>query len=338
MTQEKQTHKMDAAVKARLDAEAKRLKLVCDSVQHLPAFRADVKTGIFASQLVRATLAELFRFEFQETKYANGELINIVSNVNEGAKEFSYLELEHTGRADIVADNATDLPAADVDGRNNIRPIKTLATYVRYSTQDIRTARMQGMFDIATEKAQAAREAMDLKVDNLIRTGDGPTGLQGLTNHSGIIVTNAVNGSWGAATSADIVEDFTTAANTIMNQSDAVEVPDTAVFPVAQWTRISTLPFNSAGGDRTTLEYLQRAFPWITRWTWEAGLSTVSASNGPSVMIYRRDPRKVRAVMPMMMRAMPAEQRGLNIHLTFESRFGGVIAPRPRSILRLDGV
>jgi len=312
--------------------------LICDSVRHLPMFRADVSTGVFAEQLVRYTLQEVFRFEYAETKFASGQLLAIDTGVAEGAKEYSYLELDHTGLAEIVADNATDLPYADVSGRNNIRQIKTLATAVTYSTQDVRSAQLQGRFDIATEKARSAREAMDRKIDDLMRTGDAVAALQGFTNLPGINVLPAPTGTWATATSAQIVNDFNFAANASLIETDGVESPNTAIFPVQQWTRISTLPFDPAGGTTTVLEYLQKAHPQINLWTWEFGLDSVSLTGGPSVMVYNRDRAKVRGIVPMLMRALPVEQHALNFKLAFETRYGGIIAPRPRSIVRLDGV
>jgi hypothetical protein len=313
------------------------LKSICDSVADLPMFRADTQTGLYAKQLVTATFRELFRFEYPETKWLNGGLLPISSTVNEGATEYSWVEMDHAGRAEIVADCATDIPFADVEGRNNLRSIKTLAVGVKYSRQDVRTARMHGLFEIASEKAAAAREAMVRKLDDLIRTGDGPAGLDGVVNQPGIIVAAAGTGSWQTAAAADIVSDMTTAINTVINDSDGVETPNTVVMDVASYTRVSTLQ-NSTASDITVLQYLQRAFPMITRWDWEQGMKDVSASSGPSVLVYRNDPSRVRAVIPMAMQAVPPQQMGLSFTLNFETRFGGVMAPRPRSILRLDGV
>jgi hypothetical protein len=318
--------------------KAVELRRVCDAVPHLPMFKTDVETGVYAQQLVTVTLAELFRHEFPETKWVNGGIIPMATNVDEGAKEYGYQEMEHVGEADIVADNATDLPTADVAGRYNLRRIVTVADSIRYSTQDIRTARLQGMFDIAQEKAVAAREAMDRRLDELIRTGRETAGLQGITNAPGIIVQSAITGTWSTATGTQIVSDFTPAANTPTDDSSGIEMPDTALFSVANWTRISTLVHLPAVSDRTVLSFLKEAFPHITRWDWEPGLSTADAAGtGNAVMIYKNDPSRVRAVFPMMMRALPPEQSGLVFKLGFETRFGGVMVPRPRSIIRLDG-
>lgn len=317
--------------------KAAELRQVADAIQYLPMYRADVETGIFAKQLVTATLSELFRHEFPETKWMNGGLITLSTNINEGAKEFSYVEMIHGGRAAIVADNATDLPAAEVTGRNNLRKIHTVADYITYSTQDIRTARLQGLFDIATEKAVAAREAMDRTLDDLIRTGNEPAGFRGVTNAPGITVQNAITGTWTTATAVQIVDDFRAAATEAMDDTDGVEMPNTALFGVENWNTISTTQ-NSIASDVTVLQFLQSSYPMITRWDWEFGLKEADqAGTGNAVLIYRNEPSRVRAVFPMMMRALPPTQEGLAFKLAFETRFGGVIVPRPRSIVRLDG-
>ena len=95
---------------------------------------------------------------------------------------------------------------------------------------------------------------------------------------------------------------------------------------------------NSIASDTTVLNFLKASYPTITRWDWEPGLNAVSQAGGNSMMLYDRNGMKQRAVFPMMMRAMPVEQRALNFEINFELRYGGVMMPRPRSVLRLDGV
>ncbi len=312
-------------------------KMVSNQPQVRAVFHGDKESGIFASQLVLATFNELFRHEFRATKWMNGGLIQLNTSINEGATSYSWVESIRNGRAGIVADNATDIPAAELTGENNVRGIKTVADYVTYSTQEVRSARFQNLFDMAAEKAAAAREAMDLELNDLIRSGSPVHGLDGVVDQPGIIIQNAITGNWQTATAAQIVEDVRTAINTIINESDGVEVPNVVLFDVASFTRIATLQ-NSTASDITVLQFLRQAFPMVSRWDWEPGLKDVSATGGPSMLVYNTDPRKMRAVFPMMMRALPPQQEGLVFKLTFETRFGGVMTQRPRSVLRLDGV
>ncbi len=313
------------------------IKNICDSVVDLPMFRGDANNAIFARHLVQETLSELFRQEYTQTKWASGELLPINTSVNEGVREYSYFDLGQAGKASIVADNATDIPSATITGDLTVQKVHTVATYFTYSTQDVRQARLQGLFDLPAEKASAAREAHDQEINDLIRVGNGAAGLEGFTNHTGIIVQAATTANWLTATAAQIVAAFSTAASFIRTNSNGVENPSAAVFPVDIWTRISTLQ-NSTASDITVLRYLQMAWPEITTWMWDDGMKTAGPGGTKSVMIYDRNPRKARAVMPMVLRPMAPEQHGLTFKVVLESRFGGVMTPRPLSALRLDGV
>lgn len=314
-----------------------QLKRLLDCVQQLPQFKIDIDAGIFARQLVSVTLNELFRHEFAEPKWATGELLPIDGSLSAGATEYSYNEILHTGLAKIVADNATDIPRSEIQGKNNVHPVKTVACAFEYTTQEVRTAMENGMFQIPAEKAQAARTAHDYALHNFIRDGVPTHNLAGITNAPGIIVLTATTGSWASASAVQIVDDFTTGANLIMSLSDGLEVPDSVVFPLPQFLRLSTLQ-NSAASDITVLEYLMKAFPMITTWTWEAGMDTVGSGSTPAALIYKKDPSKVRAVQPMTLQALAPESDGLTFKVTLESRFGGVMAPKPRSIERLEGI
>ena len=314
------------------------LDSLAKAARELPLFRNDADSGIFAEHLVRATLQQVFRHEFKDTKWASGQLITIASGIAPGAKSYLYNEIAGTGKAEIVADNATDIPTADITGDETVAPIKTIAVSIRYSRQDVRAAQMQGTFDIVAEKSLSAREAMDRALDDLIRMGDASAGLRGVVNHPGILVRSAGVGNWAAgATAQQIIQDVTDAVNEIANASDGVEIPDTVVLPLREWTLLSTKE-KSADSDMTVLEYLRRALPFITTWTWDHGLKSAGASGGPAMLVYRNAPSRLRAIVPLLMAPTPPIQRGLNFEVAFETRFGGVAMPRPRSFLRLEGI
>lgn len=323
----------------RLDAEAERIDSVIASVPRLPMFHADDKGAVFAQHLVRETIMELFRIEHDAAKWGNGELLPIATNVHEGAMEVSYHEIESTGRAEIVADNATDLPRADVKGKHNLLPVKTVGCSFEYSEQEIATAQMQGLFDIAVEKAIAARESHDFSIHEFVRDGVPSAGLHGIKNAPGVLVMPALTSNWALASAENIVTAFSAGANAIVNLSRGRERPNTAVFPTTVFTRISTLPWNQANASNVmVLDFLKKAFPEITTWTDEPGLETAGTGGTRAIMLYRKDATKARVVMPLLMKVSPPQQRGFSFIVPIRSRFAGVMAPKPRSILRLEGV
>ena len=311
---------------------------VLDDLHSHHRFRRDSQNGILARQLVLATLRELFRHEHTATKWVDDGLIDISTGINAGANEYSYQEVESVGEAEFVADDATDIPQATIQGQNNIHEIKTMAIGISYSRQDMRAASMQGLYDVVTEKVMAAREGHNRRMNRAIRVGVPGTSLEGVVNRQGIIVANAINGNWQAATFQQIEEDVNAAINAIINQSDGVEVPNTVLFDVATWSLLNTKPRGPGDNTLTIMDFLRRAHPEITRWDWEPGLKGVSATGGASMLVYRNDSSRLRAQAPLIMAPTPPEVRGFSFMLNFETRYGGVMCPRPRSILRLDGI
>jgi hypothetical protein len=303
-------------------------------------YRKDTETGIFASQLVIETIRQLFVHETLATKWATGGIIPIDTSLDAGAVSYAYTEQIRTGLAEIITDSTTSIPMASIEGRNTVKPIDSMGIGIEYTNQQIRTANFQGMFDLVSSKVAAAREGHDIALNNFIRTGLPALGLDGVTNQPGIIVANATTGNWiaGPATSAQIVADVRTAINAMKNASGQIEQPDTVVLPVAEYNLINTQFMNPGFNETTVLTALRGTFPEITNWTWDPGMDVVDAGGAPALLVYRNDSSRMRVQMPLMMAPTAPQPLGFGTRIYFESRFGGVMAPRPRSVLRLDNI
>jgi hypothetical protein len=302
-------------------------KMACDDAQ-----------SAYAQHLVTATLQELFRFQYRQTPWASGELISISSNMDAGAASVAWMSLGDVGGADLVADNATELPTADLQGSLNINKAHTISTSIVYSTQELRQSNMQAMFDLANEKARSARQAHDRKLDELIRLGSSAHSILGVTNAPGSWHVTATTGNWGtSATAVQIVADFIEAYSTMFDGTGGVEEPDTCVMASSVYVRLATLQ-NSVASDKPVLGYLKEAFPNITLWKSDAGLNAAGNDGGPAMMLYSRDSSKLKALMPLMFSPLPLQQEGLVFKMAFESRFAGIATPRPKSILKLSNI
>lgn len=332
------THKFDSHTYAkRLDYKPSHM---AEDFVRATGYRKDTQTGIFASQLVIETLRQLFVHETEATKWATGGIIPIDTSLDPGAVSYAYTEQIRTGLAEIITDSTTSIPMANIEGRNNIKPINSMGIGIEYTNQQIRTANFQGLFDLVSSKVAAAREGHDIALNNFIRTGIPALGLDGVTSQPGIIVANATTGNWigGPATSAQIVADVRTAINAMMNASSMIEMPNTVVLPVDEYNLINTQFMNPGFNETTVLTALKGTFPMITNWTWEPGMDVVDASGGAALLVYKNDASRMRVQMPLMMAPTAPQPLGFGTKLFFESRFGGVMAPRPRSVLRLDNI
>ena len=332
--------RQDHALKRR-DAAVHRAGIICDSVADLRIFKADASLGTIAQEMARHTIQRLWEHSYPDRKWINGGLAPINREVPDSALQYTYQEIAKVGRAGFVSPSATSIPTADITGENRTLEIRTPAIAVRYSTQDVRSSGAL-MFSIVDQKVSSAREGWDLFMDDVIRTGDVTTGVQGVVNHDSIVVQNAVSGDWTnpSTTSDEIIDDVTAAINSISEASDGVEQPNTVVLPIAQFNVLTTRRVGAGldGGSLTLLQFLRGAFPGIQRWESDFGMATVAIGGGPAMLVYNNDLSKFSAVFPLMMQPLPPQEDGLGFTLIFESRYGGVMMPRPRAFLRLDGI
>lgn len=311
------------------------------AIRRLNTFAMDSAGGLFAAQLATVTLAEVFKHQYPQTQWTNGTLASISTAGGAGALVIGYTELSGVGNAKIVAEDATDIPITDVEGEYNTHKVHTVAAAFSYTTQQVRFGQQNGgvagMFDVIQEKAFNCREAHDSELNNLIRAGSAPHKLQGYTNAKGIFVIPAATPDWMSASASQIVTAFSAAAMYGRMETDNTEIPDTAVFPIDVFGRLETLQ-NSAASDATVLDFLKRTHPHITRWVSDFGMGTAGAGGSKAVLIYNRAPNKARAAVPMLLRPLAPEVAGLTFKVVMESRFAGVMTPKPKSITRVDSV
>lgn len=319
---------LDSSIRACLDsAEQTALRMGMDAGE-----------AIFSRMLTEQTLGVLFRHEYAPAKWLNEGFISIDTSLHPGTEEYGYEEITDVGEARIVSPDADDVPTVNIKGERTVQIVKTIAAGFLYSRQEARKAQLQGSFNLVQEKGRVAREAIDRLLNRLIPFGDAAQGLIGLLRAPGILVRTAANGPWTAGSDPlDVLSDFSAAVTDMITGSGGVEVPNTAVFPLATLRMLETLPFSTLDGT-PVLDLIQRYHPFITTWEWDTQMDTAGFDGGPAIAIFSDDPSKVRGIMPMGMTPIPEQEQGFITKVGIELRWGGIIAPRPRSVLLLQGV
>jgi len=317
----------------------RRIQACLDGAQSL--FRGD--DGYYARNLVNQTLSEMYNLEYPSLGWASGELLNFKQGVDAGAYSYDYLQAGAVGRAKFIAPNASDIPRADVNVERTQRSIQTLAHSFAFSTQDLRSSAMtrkQGLdFDLPSLLADSCRQGHDEELNDAIAFGNEVLGLYGVTNHPGIAVQTATSGDWlNPATTADqIYADVVSAFTQMKAETKGVEKPDTMVVSSAIMARLMTTFLNTANGSNVSLQIAIEMNLKIVVLE-EETMAIASESGDQAALLYRRDDKKVFVVMPLYLAPQEPQKLNLNITTIMESRFGGVSAPKPRSILRIDGI
>lgn len=299
----------------------------------------DQTASVFAKSMVTAATKELFELKYRVPRWSRGDFLTLNREYPEGAHFIEIMQAGETGRADIIAPNGV-LPRSDVEGRLLNQRVVQVGTEIEYTTKDIRSAALQGVFKIANLKGRAARKALDFRLDELIRNGDSASGLPGITNLSGINNVAADTGNWNAPATTDenIAADLQKVWQAVFDACDGVIEPDTCVLPSAVQGRVSQGSNYSAGGALTLLANLKARFENINLWAFDPALNTAGPSGGPAVMMYSRDRDNVHVAMPMDLRPSRLVEDGLCFKQCFEVEYAGVVALQPQSVGKLYGV
>lgn len=297
----------------------------------------DSMAGVFAENLVTATEAAIDKFEYPESKWLNGGLVPMGTRDNPGAVFSQYREQEQIGEAAIIADNATDIPVADIRGELTVTAYKNIAIGIQVTDQEIRTGNFDTMTNIMGDKVQAAREAHDRTFNGYIFNGVPGHKLIGVNTIAGKIVLAATTGTWSTATAAQMESDLATAVTLQMTASTGINTPNTIVMPLSIYRLVQTTS-SSTDKNITVMEYMMKVNPMISRWEWAAECDTASAAGGNALFLYRNEQSRFRLKNSMFLAPIMPERRGQVTQLNYVTRTAGIACPKPRSMLRLDGI
>lgn len=259
-----------------------------------------------------------------------------------GATKITYQQYDQTGMAKIIANYADDLPRADVKGKEFSSPVKELGAAYGYTIKEIRSSSMAGK-KLDQRRSNAARRAISQAENKYAFIGDSATGLPGFLSNANIptvTIPNDGTGSsklWSAKTPAQILRDLNLLANAPAVNTKGVEVADTVLLPLQQYTYIASTP-RSDNSDTTILKYFLANNPFIKQVEWVNELDGAGAGSTDRAVAYRRDPMALTLEIPSDFEQLEPEKRNLEYIIDCIESFGGVIIYYPLSIVFGDGI
>jgi hypothetical protein len=304
------------------------------------SMRLDAAGDIFFARQLEFVQSRVYEYEYPAMKAF--QYIPINYNIDPGAEFVTATGYQSVGRARIINSYADDLPEAGILGTQLTNPVKSIGASYRYSYQEIRAARLANL-DLPIKLAEAARRANDQLVNDLAISGDVETGMFGLVNNPNVpAVTVPADGAgastlWSTKTPEQILRDLNLVVNQIVSNSNGVEMPDTLLLPLDQYTLIASTP-RSAIGDMTILQYFLMNNPFIRTVDWLPQLAGAGAG-GVNVMIaYDKSSTKLEMQIPLAFTQHPPQERNLEFVINCESRFGGVVIYYPLSMIIGEGI
>ena len=312
------------------------------------ATNLDANESAFFSQELRHVKSRTYDVLYPE--FTATRLIPVSTEAGPGAESITYRSFDRVGLMKIISNYADDLPRSDVKGKEFTAPVRSLGGSYGYSIQEIRAAMKAGR-PLSAMKASAVRQANEYEVNRIAyfaRTNkEDFAGLQGLLYNPNTTKGDRPSGKiWisGNATADEIIKDVNYAINTPRTLSLGVEIVDTCLMGIDNFSHIASTP-RSSYSDTTILEFLRRVHPGVlfegipelSAVTPKPSAPTGSATTNV-LLTYRRSPDKLTLEIPQMFEQFPAQERGLEYVVPCHSRIDGVLIYYPISVYVMEGV
>ena len=268
----------------------------------------------------------------------------VQTEVAPGAEIAIQRVYDSMGMAKVIANYADDLPRADAVGKEIPTKVVTVGDSYGYNVVEVENAQFAGV-NLEFFKAQAARRAVDLKINKMAWFGDEAHGVTGFINNTNLTaVTLAADGNQNGGSSStkfihktpdQIIRDITNLISAINIATNNVENPNMVLFPTEAFDHIVMTP-RSQYSDLTILEFLRRSHPDM-RFE-KVGELDGAGTDGADLMIAGRfDPDVIRLEIPERFRQLPVEKRNLEYVVDCISRVIGVTITIPLAFSKASG-
>jgi hypothetical protein len=228
----------------------------------------------------------------------------------------------------------------DVYGvENTVKPHDIGDSY-GYSIQEIRRAQMAD-FPLETRRADAARRAIEDKINTIAFSGDSATGLTGFIQYPGtteFTLTSGTGGyTWATKTGDEILADMNGMVYAVLSATNGVEQPDTMLLPLASYNLIKTKRLGTYN-DTTVLEYFLKTNQYIKRIEWLVELATGSDTTGTRAIVFKNDAEHLQLILPVPFEQFDYDKNGLAYSIPCLARTAGMVIYYPSSIAFVDGI
>lgn len=295
----------------------------------------DSNVGAVMYRQLQYVEREIYKVEYPDLLARS--ILPVDHNVPSGAASFMYRMFDRVGEAALVTDWSKDFPNVEILGEEFPASIYHFGDSFSYSSQDLREASMAGL-PLETEKAEAAREAIEQKLEGIAAVGLAGTSLKGLANNPNVPTLAATpNGNWTdpATTGEDIANDVLLIWTQVFINSPKNTEIDTLLVTPEQLAAMKK-PMNQY--DRRSAEqYVKEttSIKSIVKWN---RLRTAGAGGVPRIVGMRKDPKVAKLVIPQEFEMSPVFVKHFTYSTACHLSTGGVVIRQPLEMIYADNL
>lgn len=283
--------------------------------------------------------AGVYRMRYPAIRYPG--LIPVDYSAPEWIKTVEYLSMDGAGKAEWLADRASDIPVVGLSMEKTQTAVYMAGIGYDYGLEEINQAQMLGI-NLSGEKAALARQVYEQTVDIVAFGGDVEKGFNGLLNYPTVPATAAPTGDWDMATEDQILADVNDVLTGVFTSTNEMAMADTLLMPSTRLNKIASRRLGDTG--TTIFDFLSQRNVYTAetgqRLTIRSlrGLETAGVGNSARMVAYRNSPQVLKMHIPMRHRFLPVQVEGLTFKIPGIFRLGGLDIRLPNEVRYSDGI
>jgi len=309
-----------------------------------PADAMQANLGFVTSQKTSIE-AGVYRYRYPDLDYAS--LVPVDTSAHPFAKSITYFSLDGFGKAEWVNGGAYDIPNVGLNLDKDETLVHMAGIGYGYGYEEVGQAAMLGI-SLPSEGAYYANRAYQEMAYRVAFTGDTAKGFQGLFNYSGVTAGAVANDGtssatvWSAKTGDLINRDINAVLIGMNSATNTVEMADTLILPIE---RFQTLASTRLGDTNMTILEFVRKNNVYTAMTGQPldirgmrGMTTIGSGTTARMVAYRKSPEVLKYHIPMPLRFLPVQVKGLRYEVPGVFRLGGLDIRLKGAVRYADGI
>lgn len=305
--------------------------------RYMPIAHLDAAENIFFQRELEQMLTE--QFDVKRIPLRSKLFVPMRPGIDPGAETVGYEGSDWLGAAKEISDFSDDVPNVNVKGQQNFVPMRSYGVGCNFSLGEIRAAAKAGR-PLERMRLDACRKAMDLKLDDILATGDTGRGLYGLLNQASAATVTPVaktggGTTWSTASADEILTDLYAMVDKINVDSAGAERCNQIILPLAAYRIAARKRLDASVSDTTVLEFFKSQNPGVSVDEWER---CNSVSSDTRAVAYAKEILNVHALMAVEFETLAPQVKNFATKVLCHMRTGGVVSPYPKSIVYCSGI
>lgn len=189
--------------------------------------------GIFLKRQLEQMLPKVLEKRYATLPFENGDLVPTKPDLEPGAATLIQQQIETSGEAAIVADEAFDIPLSDA--ATSETEYKVIAVYsgFHFTVRELQRAQLANV-PIQERKMLGARRAIAEKMNSIVAFGSARYGIDGFLTNPQVPVSDSSLDIFDrtGTSSDDVIAFFLDEVTSIIEASQMTESPNTALVSV----------------------------------------------------------------------------------------------------------